>query len=188
MIVKVLDGIEGVGIFVDDIIVYSKTEQEHINTVKLVLNRLAEKNIKINSKKNCLGSTEIKYLGFKLSKNGYSPDKERLEDFTLWKRSTTRRQLQERLGKINWYRPFLRNLSDRLSPFYDQLKGKSKKVKITDDQMKIFADLHSELLESAQLYFPDLNDEFFINADACENGVGAILYQKGGIIAYSLNL
>lgn len=184
IIARTLEGIEGVGVFVDDIIVYSSLEEEHIKTIQEVLNRLSAKNVLISKNKNCIAESKIKYLGFEISEDGYEPDQSRLENFSMWKKPTTKKQLQELLGKLNWYRPFLKNLSEKLAPFYEKLKTKSKKIKVEDEEMKIVANIHEELKSKAVLYFPDINQQFFIEADACDSSVGAVLYKTDGIIAY----
>ncbi|KRH93399.1 Transposon Tf2-6 polyprotein [Pseudoloma neurophilia] len=148
------------------------------------MKRLSEKNININGNKIAIGLNKIKYLGFEVSADGYAMDPERLENFKIWKRPKTKRQCQILLGKINWYRPFLKNLSQKLKPFNEKLRGKKRRIIVTDEEMKILSEIYEEIKLGITLYFPDLNTEFYLNTDAAENGVGAILYQQNGIVGY----
>ncbi|KRH93384.1 putative LTR retrotransposon, partial [Pseudoloma neurophilia] len=184
LIARALGNIENVAVFIDDIIVFSKSEEDHFETINNVLKILEDRNIIINEDKNLICEKEISYLGFNVSEYGYAPDKNRLEDFESWEKPKTKRQVQQLIGKINWYRPFLKDLSTKMKPFYDKVKEKKRKIKITDEEMNIVKEISKELKEKAYLYFPDLNEKFFINTDASETGIGAVLYQTNGIIAY----
>ncbi|KRH94305.1 pol polyprotein [Pseudoloma neurophilia] len=78
VIARTSEGVSNVTVFVDDILIYSKTKEEHISTFKQVLKKLDKKNIIINEEKNSLGKEQIKYLGFVISSKGYHSDPERL--------------------------------------------------------------------------------------------------------------
>jgi hypothetical protein len=104
---------------------------------------------------------EISYLGFLINSNGFSPDKSRLENFKMWNKPKTVRQLQKMLGKINWYRIYIKNISSLLSPLYDHLKNnKTNKVCISDRKMKIVHEIYENLKTKALLYYPNLNESF----------------------------
>jgi hypothetical protein len=174
-----------VAVFVDDLIIFSKTEEEQLNSIKLILGKFIEKNIFINNEKSSFCTEKLTYLGFQIDQHGYKPDPSRLEDFTVCDKPKTTKQLQKMLGKINWYRIFVKDISTRLEPFYKQLKrDKNSKLEITDNNMKIVSEIYQELKNDALLYYPDLNAPFYIQADASDAGIGGILFQKNGIIGY----
>lgn len=184
VISRILQDIENTAVFVDDIIIFTRTLEEHEITMEKVLKRLEKKNIIINIKKNIICETKISYLGFIISEGGYAPDQERMEDFRCWEKPKTRKQLQKIIGKVNWYRPFIKDLSTKLKPFYEKLKGQARIIKVSDDEMSIIYGIYNELKTKFQLYFPDLNEPFFINTDASERGIGAVLHQEKGVVAY----
>jgi hypothetical protein len=179
LISEVVRDMNNVAVFVDDLIIFSKTEEEQLNSIKLILGKFIEKNIFINNEKSSFCTEKLTYLGFQIDQHGYKPDPSRLEDFTVCDKPKTTKQLQKMLGKINWYRIFVKDISTRLEPFYKQLKrDKNSKLEITDNNMKIVSEIYQELKNDALLYYPDLNAPFYIQADASDAGIGGILFQK----------
>jgi hypothetical protein len=75
----VVKGISNVVIYIDDLIIYSKTHEEHLQTLDAVFTRLASHNLRVNLKKCVFGSNETSYLGFWLSKNGIFPGTDKLK-------------------------------------------------------------------------------------------------------------
>ncbi|MGL5707225.1 MAG: reverse transcriptase domain-containing protein, partial [Aeromonas sp.] len=184
LIQESLGHVKGIAIFVDDIIVFTKDVDEHIKVLEHIFALLKSKNIIINLEKCIFLAEQIKYLGFIIDSSGYTPDIERVGDFNKAKIPTTKKQLQSLLGKLNWYRPFIKDMSGRIYHLYDKLKGNSKKILITQKEMIPVYKIYNEVTKNAKLYFPDLNDKFFINTDASDFGIGAVLYQDKGIIGF----
>ncbi|KRH93757.1 pol polyprotein, partial [Pseudoloma neurophilia] len=184
LVQRILKGIENINIFVDDIIIFTKTEKETIQIIEQIIQKFIEYNIIINFNKSEFLFKKINYLGFELTENGYRPDINRLEDFREWRIPTSKRDLQKVLSKINWYRQFLPQITEKLTIFYDKLKTKEKKISVTPKEMEIIHNLYDDLKNQAKLYFPDMTKEFYINSDASDMGVGAILYQKEGVISH----
>lgn len=116
LITEIMAPIENTIVFVDDIIVFAKTEREHLALLDQTFNRLAKRNVIINLDKSKFFTQSINYLGFEIEEHGFKPDLSRLENFHRWEPPTTRKQLQRLLGKINWYRPFIRGASNKLAP------------------------------------------------------------------------
>ncbi|KAG0436896.1 Transposon Tf2-8 polyprotein [Dictyocoela muelleri] len=100
----------------------------------------------------------------------------------MWKTLKTRRQLQQLLGKINWYRKFVPNLSEKLHPHDLKLKNKNNKIEICDTENEIIKDIHKYICNKAYLYIPDIIKEFGIHCDASEHAIGGLLSQENGII------
>lgn len=184
VISRILAGVENIAIILDDFCIFTDNIVEHEKILNEIFDRFEKKNLIINHEKSKILTKEIEYLGFGIKEDEYSPDLRRLEDCTRWDKPKTRRQLQSLLSKVNWYRPYLDNLSLKLAPFYDKLEGKARKITISDDEMKIIHDIYYFLKNEAKLYYPNPNEDFHIDTDASEKGFGAILYQKNGIVAY----
>jgi hypothetical protein len=141
----------------------------------------------INIKKTEFMQKSLNYLGFNINEDGYSPDLSRLENFESWEKPKTIVQLQKMLGKINWYRFFLKDISTLLVPLYSHLKKRGNnttRINVTDREMEIVHNIYHKLKDNARLYFPDLNKPFYLQTDACDIGIGGVLYQSNSIIGY----
>ncbi|KAG0435475.1 Retrovirus-related Pol polyprotein from transposon 17.6, partial [Dictyocoela muelleri] len=182
LIVEILYDIPNTTVFVDDILIYTKTKSEHITILEKVLRKLSERNAIINLDKSEFLKTEIHYLGFTICEGKYTPNLNRLSNFSKWKNPTTKKQLQQLLGKINWYRKFIPNISDKLYSFYEKLKTKSLKIKIEDHEMKNIDEIYNLLSKKIYLYMPDVNKPFIIHSDSSDHTIGAVLTQDKGII------
>lgn len=181
---KILRRFNNVIVFIDDILVYDGTLDEHIYSLRQIFRKLSEYNIIVNFEKSEFLTDNIKYLGFIIDHESYRTDLSRLKNFTKWKHPTTRRQLQRLLGKINWYVAFLLNLSGRISHLSDHLKGKAKKINLTDEDMNAVNEIYKELTENAKNYLPDPNSPCDIFVDDSDRGMGAVLSQNKQSIAY----
>ncbi|KRH93289.1 transposable element, partial [Pseudoloma neurophilia] len=183
-LVQILRDIKNCEVFVDDIIIYTETKDQHIKTLKQILDKFTERNVIINNQKSQFLTTEITYLGFKIANGSYKPDPSRLKNFKEWRKPTTRTQLQKILGTINWYRNYISDLGTKLAPLYKKLEGNKKNIQVSEEEMVIVHKIYDELRNKAQLYFPDLSKVFKMNTDASDTGIGAILYQENGIIGH----
>ncbi|KAG0441660.1 Retrovirus-related Pol polyprotein from transposon opus [Dictyocoela muelleri] len=184
IIVEKLSDIKNITIFVDDILVFSKNNDDHIKTLHTLFNRLSENNILVNFDKTELMKSKITYLGFEISENVIKPDTKRITCLPPWNKPRTKRQIQKLLGEINWYRKFIPNLSSKLSHFYNMIKGKKHKISVSEDDMKIVHTIYNELREKSKLFIPDLNLPFEISSDASDKAIVAVLSQKGNVIEY----
>ncbi|KAG0435282.1 Transposon Tf2-6 polyprotein, partial [Dictyocoela muelleri] len=182
IISEILHDIPNIEIFIDDIIIHTKTTSEHHMILDRVLTKLSDYNAIINIDKCEFFKDKIIYLGFEIHNGKYRPDEERLENFEQWKKPTTKRQLQSLLGKINWYRKFIPNISLKLFNMYEKLKLKPSKFKIYDSDMIPVYKIYEGLKDNIKLYIPDLNKPFTLHCDASEHTIGSVLSQKNGII------
>ncbi|KAG0438312.1 Transposon Tf2-8 polyprotein [Dictyocoela muelleri] len=182
IISEMFSEIPNVSVFVDDIIIYTKTSDEHLKTLKQVLEALSKNNAIINLEKSEFHKEKIVYLGFEISEGTYRPDKSRLDSFEKWQTPNTKRKLQQLLGKINWYRKFIPNVADKLKHLYGKLGSKSRKITVDENEMKPVKQINDILHKQIKLYIPNLNDEFYIHCDASDFAIGAILSHDKDII------
>ena len=114
--------------YLDDILVYAETFEEHVQNVRLVLKRLQEKGIKLRPDKCVFGQTEVRYLGRLVSGEGYRSDPAdtaALEKFKTAPRNIG--ELRSLLGFLGYYRGYVKDFSKRVKPLYDMLKDKNEK-------------------------------------------------------------
>ncbi|KAG0437688.1 Transposon Tf2-11 polyprotein [Dictyocoela muelleri] len=93
----------------------------------------------------------------------------------------TKRELQKLLGKINWYRKFIPNITEKLKHLYNKLGTKSRKITISTKIMLPVKDINDILYKKISLYIHDFNSKFSIHCDASDFAIGAILSQEKGV-------
>ncbi|MCO5596258.1 hypothetical protein L7F22_050318 [Adiantum nelumboides] len=171
------------GVFFDDIIVYSKTLEEHKEHLKKVFEELHRNKLFINGKKSEFFLQEIRYLGHIISKDGIKMDPEKLKVIEEWPQPKNLHELQSFIGMCAYYRRFIEKFSVIPGPLHDLTK---KKVKFqwTDKEEKAFKTLKSKLVSESLLKLPDLSKPFEVHCDACGDSLGAVLLQDGHPIAY----
>jgi hypothetical protein len=100
-------------VFIDDILIYSKNEEEHANHLRIVLTRLKEHQMYAKFSKCAFWLEEIQFLGHVLSAKGVAVDPSKFKDIVEWKPPTTVHQVQSFLGLARYYRRFISDISPR---------------------------------------------------------------------------
>jgi hypothetical protein len=98
-------------VYLDDILVYSKTYEEHIQHVHLILTALRDANLRIKVEKTEFHKKEVKFLGYIVSREGLKMDSKKIEAITSWPKPTTVKEVQSFLGFTNFYRQFIKDYS-----------------------------------------------------------------------------
>ena len=174
--------------YLDDIVVFSKNFDDHINHVREVLDRLRQAGLKLKPKKCSVARKFLPYLGHVVSGTGVTPDPENLKALYRYPIPRTKTQVQEFIGLTSYYRRFIPDYSTKAKP----LTALTKNVPFewTLECQEAFETLRHHLLSSPILTHPDFTREFFVYTDASAYGVGAILKQiddngKERVIAYA---
>lgn len=116
----ILSDLDYVKVFLDDILIHSKSTQEHEAHLREVIERLHQNNIGINMEKFSFGKKQVQYLGHIILKDGIKANIEKMQQFTI-PEIKSKKDIQKLTGLINWFRPFIKDLSTRLGPVYDKL-------------------------------------------------------------------
>jgi len=181
---EMLENIEGVDVFVDDIIVWGKDVNEHNKRLRAVLDKLRAENVKLSVDKCNIGITEIKFLGHKLSKDGISLDENKLTAIANMKAPHDKKSLERFLGLINYVSKFIPNVSDKTAPLRAILK-KHADFQWSHEQQTAFDNLKSVLMQRPILQFFDPKKPIVISVDSSKDGIGAVLLQNSHPIAYA---
>lgn len=184
MMQEILFEIPNTKVFVDDIIVFTKTKEEHLKILERILSKFSEKNICLNPRKCSFLKPEISYLGLIINGKNVKPNESRLKEFNKWPEPKTKRQLQKILGLINWYRPFIPNLSSLLSPLYEKLKDNNKSFTLDENQKETVNKIYELIKSGTSLAHADPQKPFHLYSDASNIGVGSILIQDNNIIGH----
>ena len=188
-------------IYLDDIVVFSRTFEEHIERLEKVFERLVEAGLKLSPAKCNLFQKELKYLGHIVSPEGIATDPKKVECVREWPVPQNLKQLQSFLGFVGYYRRFIKDFSKISRPLYDlfkgngggKKKGKHKQQLIpfhwSEVHQAAFGKLVSMCCKAPVLAYADYSKPFLVHTDASLDGLGAVLYQeqegKERVIAYA---
>ncbi|EPY52228.1 hypothetical protein SPOG_05677 [Schizosaccharomyces cryophilus OY26] len=164
-------------IYLDDILIYSSSIEEHRSHVRKVLQKLRQANLYLNAEKCQFFQNRVKFLGHIFSDAGMEVDKERIQAITNWPQPNTLRRLRSFLGFVNYSRRFMPNLSRLARPLYDLTK-KNVKFKWTDRHQQAFIQVKQTLENVSILSHYKPGRETLMETDASDYGIGAILSQK----------
>jgi hypothetical protein len=181
--------------YLDDVLVFSGTFEEHLDGVRKILRMLMEAGIKLKPRKCSFFCKEVRFLTQLASKEGCRIDPEDMKAVIKLKdrNPTTVKEVRQMLGLLGYYRKYIPNFSKRASCLYALLKNseadklrKRKKQQPAKVNRFVWTDSHRicwteliDLLVSAPIIaFPDFERPFILHTDASQLGLGAILYQR----------
>ena len=170
-------------IYLDDILVFAPTFEDHIKRLEFVFGRLKEHGLKMKPSKCFFFQSEAKFLGHVVSEHGISTDPEKTEVIKNWKVPQTEKQLRQFLGLASYYRRFVKGFSQIAAPLHSLLTKQNRKKKgrkpisdavlnanlsqkWTDDCTRAFEKLKSCLQSPPVLGYPDFQRPFVLETDA----------------------
>lgn len=176
---EMLYDIDGVIVYIDDIVVFGKSREEHNTRLELVLKRLKTNNANLNKEKCRWAVSQVEILGFLVDGEGIQPAPSKVEALFNFREPTTKEEVRSFLGLVQFVGHFISSLATRSEPLRmmvrDEVKIFGKK------QLEAFNDLRCELTKTVRkLGYFDPNDETQLYTDASPVGLGAVLIQKSG--------
>jgi len=187
---QVIRGLDGVYAFIDDILIASKSNQEHFRHLKALFERLNDYGLTIKPSKCTFGVSNIEFLGFEISAAGLSPLPDRVDAIIKFPRPTTITQLRRFLGMYNFYRRFLRKAAHILTPLVQLLEGhknikksrhSSKKtekhLEWSNEAESAFVAAKQALADATLLKHPIPGARLSLWCDASDFAVGGTLMQ-----------
>ena len=168
---------KGVENYLDDIIVHTKTKEEHKKLIHDVMHTLEKTNIRLRKEKCSFFSTEIEILGHVVSHGIIKPSPRKVGAVREFPTPSSRKQLQQFAGLANYYRNFVGNYSRIAAPLY-RLTKKDTEFVWSDECEDAFQTLKTKITSEPVLAAFDPNRECILQTDASGIGVGAILSQK----------
>lgn len=174
--------------YLDDIIIFSKSFEDHLQHIKTVLTRLQQAGLKINKEKSIFCKKELKYLGHIVGNGGIRTDPEKVRAIKDLEAPTTVSGVRRIIGMAAWYSKFIQNFSEIVAPLHELLKKETKFVWSNTHQEALNL-LKQKMTEAPVMSCPDYRYPFCLQTDASNVGVGAVLFQRIGekehVIAYS---
>ncbi|KAK3539355.1 hypothetical protein QTP70_003840 [Hemibagrus guttatus] len=166
--------------YIDDILVYSTSLEEHMRHVWEVLSRLQWHCLFVKPEKCEFHQTRMLFLGYVITRQGVEMDVTKVQAVTEWSSPSTVKELQHFLGFDNFYRWFICNYSSVAGPLTSLLKGKPWRLAWTDQAQAAFQQLKECFTTTPILCHPDPDLSFVVEVDASSSGIGAVLSQRHG--------
>ncbi|KAI2660885.1 Transposon Tf2-9 polyprotein [Labeo rohita] len=165
--------------YLDDILIYSKTLEEHTQHIRAVLRRLLAHQLYCKLEKCAFHQHSTTFLGFVISSQGVAMDPQKLEAVRSWPLPTSLKQLQRFLGFANFYRRFIQGFSATAAPLTALTKPSHGDFQLTPKAIQAFKTLCTLFTTAPVLTHPNPDKPFVVEVDASDVGVGAILSQRG---------
>ena len=187
-------------VYLDDLLVFSPTFQDHLVRLETVLRRLRETGLKVKVEKCHFLQPEVRFLGHQVSARGISTDPEKINAVKMWPTPSTVKELRSFLGFCSYYRRFIEGFSQIAVPLHDVVTAcvkESSQVRAnqlfrslwTPECLRAFEHLKEKLTSAPTLGYADFTLPFILETDASSLGLGAVLYQEQGgrktVIAYA---
>ena len=174
---RVVAGLEGCAVYLDDVVCYSDTWEDHLARVRLLFNRFAAANLTVNLAKCEFAQATVVYLGRVVGQGKVRPIRAKVLAIDKFPPPVTKKELMRFLGMIGYYRNFCCNFSSVVAPLTNLLKG-SVKFSWTLDCQQAFENAKALLTSAPVLSAPKLEEPFQLQVDASQVGAGAVLLQK----------
>ena len=185
-------------VYLDDIIIFSDTKEEHLKRLEAVFQKLCAAGLKLKPSKCFFFREEIEYLGHVVSGKGISTNPKKIEAVSKWPTPKTVYDVRSFLGFVGYYRRFIKNFSRITKPIREVITGlenqskrtaKKTYIEWTDAADTAFEHLKAMCVSTPILAYPDYQLPFTLHTDSSTDGLGAVLYQKQDgklrVIAYA---
>ena len=175
-------------VYIDDIIVFGKTEESHLETLEEVFQRIRKAGMKLKPKKCSLAKAEVVFLGHKVGREGVQPDPSNVAKVRDWPIASKPEELKSFLGLCGYYARFVPEYSDLVKPLREA-SDKKGPLLWTKEMHESFEELKSRLTSQPILALPTFNGQFTLATDASHTAVGSILSEtvegRERVIAYA---
>jgi hypothetical protein len=170
-------------VFIDDILIFSKTEEEHEKHLRMVLEKHRSNLLYAKFRKFEFWLTEIAFLWHVISVGGVSVDPSKVKDVLNWMTPTNASEIWSFLVLVGYYRRFIKDFSKIAKPT-TRLLEKNKDFDWTEECQASFEELKKRLTLTPVLILPDIIKTFDIYCDASRQGLGCVLMQDGKVVSY----
>ena len=170
-------------VYLDDILIFSRSPEEHEQHLRVVLDLLRKENFYAKLSKCEFNKPELQFLGHIVGRNGIKMDPQKTAVIDAWPQPRDLHQLRSFIGLATYFRRFVQGYSKLVSPLTDLLRGKTQWL-WSDKCEQAFQDTKLALTSHPVLVMPDYSKPFEVVCDASVTGLGAVLLQEGKPVAY----
>jgi len=171
-------------VFIDDILIYSRTQEEHAEHPRLVLGILREKRLYAKLSKCEFWMDEVQFLGHVISAQGIAVDPAKVDAVVKWESSKLATEIRSFVGLAGYYRRFIEGFSKIVAPL-TQVTRKDQPFAWTDKCEESFQELKRRLTSTPILVIPDVGKPFEVYCDASHLGLDCVLMQEKKAVAYA---
>ena len=166
-------------VYIDDILVFSRTVKKHLEHLRIILQRLRDHGFVLHPQKCVMAQEEVEFLGHSISSEGVKPTQNKVEAINKFPVPQNIKSLQEFIGMVTYYHRFLPGIAHTLAPLHGALKGKLKQKKLswTPALQKSFDSAKAAVSKAVLLSFPTRNARLQLHTDASDVAIGAALQQ-----------
>jgi len=166
-------------VYLDDILIFADTKEEHLKRIEMVLERIKYAGLKVNPEKCLFLKIETKFLGHIINGNGIRTDDNKIESIRGFERPKCIKKLRSFLGLCNYYRKFIKSYA-KIARNLEAMCGNNNKDKLvwTEECENGFNELKNALIKTPILVYPDYKKEFILDTDASFDTIGAVLSQQ----------
>ncbi|GJY01365.1 putative reverse transcriptase domain-containing protein [Tanacetum coccineum] len=171
-------------VFIDDILVYSKDEEEHGKHLKIILELLKKERLYAKFSKCDFWLDSVQFLGYVIGRSGVHVDPAKIEAIKSWAAPTTPMEVRQFLGLARYYQRFIEGFSLISKPL-TKLTQKNKKYEWGEEEEEAYQTLKQKLCSAPILALPEGTEDFMVYCDASLKGYGSVLMQREKVIAYA---
>jgi len=165
-------------IYMDDILVFTETLEEHQRVVRKVLEVLAKNKLYLKAEKCSFEQSQVEYLGLIISAGKIEMDPVKVAGVSQWPTPSNVKEVQSFIGFVNFYRRFIKDFSEIARPLHD-LTRKDVAWLWTEQCQEAFNSLKKAITSTPILIFPDENKPYILEADSSNYATGGVLSQEG---------
>lgn len=166
-------------VYLDDILIFSKSKEELLEHIRQVLQRLKEEKLLINLKKFPFMKEEIVYLGFVISANGLKMDLKKVRVILDWPTPENVGEVRLFHGLAKFYMKFIINFNSICNAMVETMRADKRDFRWTHEAYNSFETLKQRIIELPTLALPDFSNVFQVECDASGSAIGVVLSQVG---------
>ncbi|KAE8690983.1 cytochrome P450 78A7-like [Hibiscus syriacus] len=170
-------------VYLDDIVVYSKTLEEHVEHLRRLFQVLRENELYVKEEKCSFAQKEVPFLGHIVGGGKLQMDRDKIRAIDEWKPPTKATEMRAFLGLANYYRRFVKGYSKIATPLTELLK-KDKVWDWSTECQEAFEKIKEAMVSEPVLVLPDYTKPFVVFTDASDVAIGGVLMQEGHPVAY----
>ncbi|XP_017471477.1 PREDICTED: uncharacterized protein K02A2.6-like [Rhagoletis zephyria] len=174
---ELVQGMSGCAVYLDDIIITGSSDEEHLNNVKELFQRLSAYGLRCKEDKCQFACQQVEYVGHIIDSKGIRPTAQRLKAIEMMPRPSNVKEVESFIGKINYYNKFIPNFSSKAAAL-NTLRRQTVKFEWGPAQESAFLALKSEIVKATQLVHYNDSLPIVLATDASKSGIGAVISHR----------